>query len=310
MANPVAKRTITALATAAGLVALFLFAPLWVFFPVLLALSCLAQLEFYRLAAAQKPVEWFGVFLGVAWLAAMHLFPNSCGGVAVPFCFLGFAAAPVLFILMLTVSFDRRRERPVESAASTLLGFLYVPFMLSFCLLYLKWDAAGCSFFASAHPCGAAAQSRSGLYALFTLLAATKASDMGGYAFGMAFGRHKMCPSISPKKSWEGFAGSVLAAALAMLLFRFLAAKNGWQFHFMPVWRMPAAGAAMCGAAVAAAGTLGDLVESRIKRAAGAKDSSSFMPAGMGGFLDMLDSVMFIPALNLLFAIPLCWQPE
>ena len=113
-----------------------------------------------------------------------------------------------------------------------------------------------------------------------------------------------MCPSISPKKSWEGLVGSIIGASLVAVLFCHLAVKNGWADN-CAFWRFatyPRAVAA--GFAIAVFGTLGDLVESRMKRECGVKDSGTFMPAGMGGFLDMFDSILFMPALAYPF---ICW---
>ena len=113
----------------------------------------------------------------------------------------------------------------------------------------------------------------------------------------MAFGKHKMCPSISPKKSWEGLFGSMLFSAATACVFLAIARHHGWGL-VVNAWNLltyPLVAAA--GALVALLATVGDLVESRFKRACGVKDSATFMPAGMGGFLDMFDSILFIPAL-------------
>ncbi|MBO7721603.1 MAG: phosphatidate cytidylyltransferase [Kiritimatiellae bacterium] len=133
-----------------------------------------------------------------------------------------------------------------------------------------------------------------GRWMMLYLLAIVKVSDMGGFAAGistamlMPRGNHKMCPKTSPNKSWEGFAGSVAASVVVSLA-------------FMPLTHFPWWKALAFGAVAAAAGTFGDLVESAFKRRAGVKDSAAFMPAGMGGLLDMLDSLLFAPALLLPF---------
>ena len=93
-----------------------------------------------------------------------------------------------------------------------------------------------------------------------------------------------MCPTVSPKKSWEGLAGSVFASCLI-------------SCAFIPMTGFVWYKALLFGVAAALVGTLGDLVESRFKREADVKDSATFMPAGLGGFLDMFDSLVFAPAL-------------
>jgi phosphatidate cytidylyltransferase len=124
--------------------------------------------------------------------------------------------------------------------------------------------------------------------ALLYVIALVKFSDMGGFAIGMLFGRHRMCPSVSPNKTWEGLFGSALAACLMSVFFKLATAYVG-AFSWPRVFAFAVAAAAV--------GTLGDLVESRMKRECGVKDSATFMPAGLGGFLDMFDSLIFAPAL-------------
>ncbi|MEV6800943.1 phosphatidate cytidylyltransferase [Micromonospora rifamycinica] len=116
-------------------------------------------------------------------------------------------------------------------------------------------------------------------------------SDTGGYAAGVTFGKHPMAPRISPKKSWEGFAGSVAAAALGSALLIWL------LFDVAPWW------GALFGVAVSGAAVLGDLAESMIKRDLGVKDMSSLLP-GHGGLMDRLDSILFaVPTAYLLLAV-------
>jgi phosphatidate cytidylyltransferase len=105
------------------------------------------------------------------------------------------------------------------------------------------------------------------------------AIDTGAYAAGVLFGKHPMAPKISPKKTWEGFAGSVVAATIAgILLAIFMIGTTGWVGLVLAL--------ALVGAA-----TLGDLTESLIKRDLGIKDISTWLP-GHGGFLDRLDSML------------------
>lgn len=104
-------------------------------------------------------------------------------------------------------------------------------------------------------------------------------SDTGAYAAGLAWGKHKMAPVISPKKTWEGFGGGAVAAMLGGVLLGWLllgiGPLNGW----------------LLGVLIFLTATLGDLAESLIKRDLGIKDMSSWLP-GHGGFLDRLDSIL------------------
>jgi phosphatidate cytidylyltransferase len=147
--------------------------------------------------------------------------------------------------------------RDVTAAA---LVAVYVPFLAGFAALLASAPADGA------------------LRVLVTL-AGVVLSDTGGYVAGVFLGRHPMAPSVSPKKSWEGLVGSLVATAIGgSLLLYFL-------FDVAPWW------GAVFGLGVAAAAVLGDLGESMIKRDLGVKDMSSLLP-GHGGLMDRLDSIL------------------
>lgn len=104
-------------------------------------------------------------------------------------------------------------------------------------------------------------------------------ADTAAYAAGLSFGKHRMVPSISPKKTWEGFAGAALACILVgIMLALFMLGQPWWV-------------GALFGVVILVAATFGDLAESLIKRDLGIKDMSSWLP-GHGGFLDRLDSIL------------------
>ncbi|WP_082475100.1 MULTISPECIES: phosphatidate cytidylyltransferase [unclassified Frigoribacterium] len=105
------------------------------------------------------------------------------------------------------------------------------------------------------------------------------AVDTGAYATGLSFGKHPMAPRISPKKTWEGFAGSVAASLIAAILLSWLMLDEAWWFGFI------------LGGVIIVTATIGDLSESLIKRDLGIKDISTWLP-GHGGFLDRLDSTL------------------
>ncbi|MEH0981175.1 phosphatidate cytidylyltransferase [Micromonospora sp. CPCC 205556] len=158
-----------------------------------------------------------------------------------------------------------------DLTAATLIA-VYVPFLGGFAALL------------------AAVPDDGHLRVLLTLVAVVL-SDTGGYAAGVSFGKHPMAPSISPKKSWEGFAGSVGAAAAGSALLI-------WLLFDVPPWW-----GALFGVAVSGAAVLGDLAESMIKRDLGVKDMSNLLP-GHGGLMDRLDSILFaVPTAYLLLAV-------
>lgn len=150
-------------------------------------------------------------------------------------------------------------ENFVKDAAASLFIICYLPLMGSFAALMLAADL--------------------GRERLITLLLCVIASDIGGYAVGVLFGRHPMAPKISPKKTWEGFAGSVTAGILVGV------ACAVYLLHVSPLVGV------LLGAVLVSFGACGDLIESLIKRDVGIKDMSSFLP-GHGGVMDRLDSLL------------------
>ena len=136
---------------------------------------------------------------------------------------------------------------------------------------------------------------RHGNAMLLYVLAIVKFSDTGGFAFGLSSakllkgGNHKLCPTISPGKSWEGLLGSVVFSCAV-------------SCAFVPLTKFGVPKALAFGLVAALVGTAGDLVESKFKRWVGVKDSSTLkITNGMGGILDMVDSLLFAPALLLQF---------
>jgi phosphatidate cytidylyltransferase len=128
---------------------------------------------------------------------------------------------------------------------------------------------------------------RVGMLALISLIATVKMSDTGQYTFGRLFGKHKLSPVVSPGKTWEGAVGGVFVAVItAWFVFTALARTMG-----AAELSIGAPTIVLFGVAVAVAGILGDLAESMLKRDAGVKDSSTWLP-GFGGVLDLLDSLL------------------
>jgi len=147
----------------------------------------------------------------------------------------------------------------VKDAAASLLIVGYVPLLGSFAALMLAEDQ--------------------GAARLVTFMLVVTMSDTGGLIAGVLFGKHPMAPMISPKKSWEGFAGSMLFGVAAGTLMAMFVLD-------VPFWV-----GIIIGATLVAVGTAGDLIESLIKRDIGIKDMSSFLP-GHGGVMDRLDSLL------------------
>jgi phosphatidate cytidylyltransferase len=118
-----------------------------------------------------------------------------------------------------------------------------------------------------------------GVGRVLTYMLCVVASDVGGYTVGVLAGRHPMAPTISPKKSWEGFAGSLATGMITGALGVWLMLQGSW-------WE-----GALTGALLVVSATLGDLVESMVKRDLGIKDMGRLLP-GHGGLMDRLDSML------------------
>lgn len=171
-------------------------------------------------------------------------------------------------------------ESPLRNAGLNTAGILYITFPLSMAV-----------FFPYAHENGAWFPERCGLILGTVLL--VWSNDTLAYISGSLFGKHKLMPSVSPAKSWEGFFGGLI---FAMFIGYVLS-------HFFR--QFGPAGWIVTGAIVAVFGTIGDLIESMIKRSAGVKDSGTLMP-GHGGFLDRFDAFIFcIPFVFLFYMFTL-----
>ena len=165
-------------------------------------------------------------------------------------------------ITVLAVLLWRLADGPagyLRDASAGVLVALYVPLLSGFAaLLLVPDDGAG---------------------RVITFIVTVVCSDVGGFAAGVLFGKHPMAPSISPKKSWEGMAGSVAACMLAGVLLIGLMLDGPWWSGLI------------FGAAVAVSATIGDLGESLIKRDLGIKDMGNLLP-GHGGLMDRMDSLL------------------
>lgn len=239
-----------------------------VFVPVLFALFCgWAMYEFYALivSSGRSVSRSVGIAGGMAlmlitWMTTLGIVSEAIW-TATLVCIIG-------MILTLNLVFSDK-QRALDSATNTLFGFVYIAFMLSFLVRVFM----------------AGTPSTPGWLAVY-LLVVVKWGDSGGFFIGNAFGKHKLCPHISPKKSWEGLAGSILFGVLSSLIWFWLGEGQlaGYELTFFS--------ASLLGILLPTVGTLGDLVESVVKRAAQTKDSNP-INTGLGGVLDMCDSVLF-----------------
>ena len=241
-------------------------------FVCLMFLGVVATRELVRLLpAAFRPSEALtvtGVLLTLA--ANWHPVVRAQYGLspASPWPLVTFVLAGVLIAAFL-LEMHRYRGEPgaaIPRVALTLFAVAYLGLLASF-LAQLRW----------VHPDAG----RTSLILALTIFV-PKCGDIGAFFAGTFFGRHKMTPILSTKKTWEGAAGGVLASVVVAVGLSFAG----------PVFRHGVAEAVAFGVVVCVAGVLGDLAESLIKRDGQSKDAASSIP-GFGGLLDVIDSVLF-----------------
>jgi phosphatidate cytidylyltransferase len=232
--------------------------------------------EFYQLmhASGYDPFDKFGMVIGglitlAPWLQLKLAWPTAL--------FLPFAV--IVFAVRLLR--ERTPETRVESMASTLFGLVYVAVMLQYLVAIIT-------------PLPGDTVSPDGrLLLCLWLVAVTKFCDTGALLTGMAIGRHKMSPQISPKKTWEGAIGGVIISMGIGALFAWLA-RTEFPAHMTPLV------AAMMAAPIAVVGIIADLVESVLKRRANMKDSGHTIP-GIGGMFDLSDSIILVAPIGFFF---------
>jgi phosphatidate cytidylyltransferase len=196
-----------------------------------------------------------------------------------------FEVATLLFFLLVVFArqmFQKTRDiSPLETMAYTLFGLFYVIWLFGFVTKIVYVVPRNADGGVTGH-----------LYVLFLILV-TKFSDMGAYLTGSLIGKHPLVPHISPKKTWEGFFGALafsVGGACGMLaLFNYLASRDG---SVSKLGLLTQTDAVALGLILGFAAIIGDLAESIIKRSCDVKDSGRMLP-GIGGALDLIDSILF-----------------
>jgi len=246
----------------------------YVFLLIIVFLAAAGLVEFYGLVEKRGLVcfRWCGLLGGLLLMAGTFLHgTGKFGNYDAPSHVNDFEISfLILFVLGLCVRqfVSRSNTAGILAISTTLFGLMYVPWLLNF--------VQKINFFPGIENNGK-------FYVLYFILV-TKFSDSGAYAVGSLIGRHKMIPRISPGKTWEGFAGAIVVSTAASWLFvHFLG-------HKMP--GMNTLHAILLGIILSASAVVGDLIESLFKREAGVKDSGKLFP-GIGGILDLLDSLLF-----------------
>jgi len=290
------KRVLTAIVLIPLVLLLVLRAPLAVLALVAGAVALLAVREFLALARAYgiQPLDvctyiFVGLFFllmafgpgGPRPLLNTGVFLYAVGSAA--------ALAPFLFLSLAMRRSDLRGAFPAALASFFAFGYIALPLAL---LVQLREQWAGAIL-------------------ILYLLLSVWAGDILAYFVGKAIGRHLMSPRISPKKTWEGAAGSMLAGlGVGLLLWNYALPLSGLLLNahlierrdgYFALQKPPLWPILLLSAAINLAAQLGDLVESLIKRGANVKDSGAMLP-GHGGMLDRIDALLFATPVLWLFA--------
>jgi phosphatidate cytidylyltransferase len=246
-----------------------------IFILLIFVLAMAGLAEFYGLAEKRGLAcfKWCGLFGGALLMVGTflnvtgHLGTSNGSPARVNDFETGFL---ILFVLGLCVRqlASKSNASGITAIATTLFGLMYVPWLLNF--------IQKINFFPGLDG--------NGKYFVLYFILITKFSDMGAYLTGSLIGRHKMIPRISPGKTWEGFGGAIFLSTLSSLVF----------VHFLgdKMFGMNWIHAIILGVVLSSTAVVGDLIESLFKREAGLKDSGNFFP-GIGGILDLLDSLLF-----------------
>ena len=247
---------------------------------LLVAIAVLAQYEFYAmLDKAGLPVfRVVGMLSGAAVISATFwtIGPRA-EQLAAGYRWENFVILATLIFVFVRQFPQKNNEKPIVTVAVTLLGVWYVAFLLNYLTrLAFGWRAEGLN-----QPVG-----DTGRMLILYLVAVVKISDVGAFFTGRSLGRHKLFPRLSPKKTIEGLAGGIVSSIVMSLSFFFITKGQLGSISF------GLHDAIILGTILPIVGVVGDLFESLLKRASGVKDSGTLIP-GMGGVLDVLDSLLF-----------------
>ena len=272
------KRILTATVLILAVFALIFFGQLWMITLFAAIVAELAAYEYLKLAAVgaeshglklRIPVWWMALGTALAFVVTLPNFPVE-------------AQLPVLSALTLALfawnGFRSPLVQVLPDTAQGLFGLIYIAYPLT--LIPLLW------------------KQEDGPALVLFLMVCVWTGDIAALYIGRAFGKRKLAPRLSPGKTWVGsiasIVGSMLAAALVIVISNSLTARGNTLLHISePLWQ-----SLILAAILNIAAQLGDLLESAIKRGAGVKDSGTMLP-GHGGILDRIDA--------LLLAAPVLW---
>lgn len=271
------QRIITGLAGSAAIIVGLIYSE-WLYFAIFAIICFFSLREFYKLTRADgtTPLKTLGMFLGMAiFLLSFFIARNTIEANYY------FAVFPVLALAYIIMLYKKDEKKPFTNIAFTFLGLLYIVLPIAL-LNHAVFPGIKPGWHIVIH-------TGYNFEIILGSLLILWATDTGAYFAGTFLGKHKLFERISPKKTWEGFAGGVaLAGIIAFTFYQILLSVDSYTPILTPVdW-------IAITAIIIVGGTFGDLVESLLKRSISIKDSGSSIP-GHGGFLDRFDG-LFISA--------------
>lgn len=270
-----ARRTVSTIGLLSLLFCAVFFGGIYGAIALMTIVSTLALYEFYTLADhfGGKPRTALGLFLGAFLVPFFFYAAEKSPAESAQNALVLLYIAGVVFLFGIYLMWKQKIPSWMK-ALSTVFGLLYIPLMIGFY-----------SLIAGLH-------GMDGVLLCVWAVIAAKFTDIGGLVIGCRFGKHKLAPTVSPKKSWEGVFGGLAFSMLA-------SAGLVWAFNHFGAWSEGSSvafeplKAALLAVPVAVTSIVSDLIESAFKRQAGDKDSGATIP-GIGGALDLLDSLIFV----------------
>lgn len=219
--------------------------------------------------AGFKPISWIGYLSTIAILGFNNYFTEDVQMLILKI------GMPILVIIVFGYIILTKLKRSIVDVAITVFGIIYIPFMFSFMQMILLMDT--------------------GRVLIFYVFAAAFVSDTCAYLVGTKYGKNKLCPEISPKKTIEGSIGGVVGVIICFLIITIIGNTSfGMSYNILYM--------VLAGVVAGIAGQLGDLSASAIKRFCNIKDFGNLIP-GHGGILDRLDSLLFVSPIMYAFLI-------
>ncbi len=252
----------------------------FVFLIIMMMLAGIGLVEFYGIVEKRGLVcfkEW-GIFGGLLLMGSTFFYLSGLLGAKEAPAKAGDFETSILVLMVLGLCVrqfvSKSNTAGILAISTTLFGLMYVPWLLNF--------IQKINFFPKID----------GHHYILYFILVTKFSDVGAYCTGSLIGKHKMIPRISPGKTWEGFGGAIVISTGASLIYAHFAGDHLLGMNWMH--------ATILGIVLSIGAVIGDLIESLFKREAGLKDSGGFFP-GIGGILDLLDSLLFNAPLMYLY---------